>query len=835
MGRGTRTAWRLACAAIVAATLIPADAARAAVMRVGRRPSVPAGAVLRGAVAPSLRLHLTVALKPRSPAGLKAYAQAVSSPGSNVYRDFLAPAEFGRRFGATSSEIRAVQRSLRAQGLHPKTVTAGSLSIPVVATAGQIERSLKISLRTLALPGKRRAVAATAAPALGASAARSVQAVVGLDTVSAPHPLLMRPSRDARAPAPARAALARAHGVNGGPEPCPAAQEAAALQGAHTDDQIASAYGFSGLYAARDRGAGVTVAIYELEPVDPSDLAAYQSCYGTHAAISYVHVDGGVGAGPGTGEAALDIENLLGLVPRAKVLVYQGRNSNSGAPGSGPYDTFRAIIDQDRAQVVSVSWGECEASLGAADAAAENTLFEQAAVQGQTIVSAAGDSGSEDCALGADLKQSQLAVDDPSSQPFVTGVGGTTLTALAPRPSESVWNSGARLPIGPAQSGATGGGISDLWQMPAGQRDASPALDVLGAGVTGAQCGHPDGYCREVPDVSADADPTTGYLIYFNGRGSELGLPAGWQPIGGTSAAVPVWAALIALADASNACSRRPIGYAVPALYRAAGSSYAADFNDVRTGDNDFTATNEGRFAAGLGYDEASGLGTPNAASLVNTLCADTLRITVPGDQRSAVGASVSMRLRAHDLKGATVRFHATGLPQGLSLNPMTGLVTGRPSRSGTFHVIAVAQDGQGSHAGARFSWTVGGAVRILNPSLGGITDQRPTLTFSVATGHGAPALREMVVNVPKQLRLVSGHGVEIAARGTVHFSAKVTHGALAIELQRAFRRLQVTLAYPALQAGDGARANSRGPGTPELAVTVSDSGHGFSRLHARI
>ena len=148
----------------------------------------------------------------------------------------------------------------------------------------------------------------------------------------------------------------RAHAAAAGPQPCAAVRQAASTpagQGAHTNDQVASAYDFSSVYAAGDEGAGVTVAVYELEPNDPGDIAAYQACYGTHASISYIPVDGGAGSGPGAGEAALDIENLIGFAPDVHVLVYQGPNSNSGAPGSGPYDTFKAIITQDRARVVT--------------------------------------------------------------------------------------------------------------------------------------------------------------------------------------------------------------------------------------------------------------------------------------------------------------------------------------------------------------------------------------------------------------------------------------------------------------------------------------------------
>ena len=115
----------------------------------------------------------------------------------------------------------------------------------------------------------------------------------------------------------------------------------------------------------------MTVAVYELEPDDPADIAAYQSCYGTHAAVSYVHVDGGAGAGAGSGEAALDIENVIGIAPAVHVLVYQGPNS---ATGSGAYDTYRAIVDQNRAQVVTTSWGQCEPAVDRSAARREHAL-----------------------------------------------------------------------------------------------------------------------------------------------------------------------------------------------------------------------------------------------------------------------------------------------------------------------------------------------------------------------------------------------------------------------------------------------------------------------------
>jgi subtilase family serine protease len=809
---------------------------RSALQQIGARPRLPRHSLIAGLAPAATRLHVTVALKPRNPAALAGYAEAVSNPASGAYQHFLTPAGFAQRFGATPAEVKVVDRALRSRGLTPGQLSAGALSIPLTATASQLERGLSISLLKLALPGRRMALAADTAPSIPAVAAGLVQSVIGLDTAVGPKPLLARlrggSSRSGRGGSKHK----RPHVVTAGPQPCAAAQATAEAQGAHTDDQIASAYGFSGLYSAGDQGAGTTVALYELEPVEASDIAAYQACYGTHTAVSYDRIDGGAGVGAGGGEAALDIENVIGLAPASNVLVYEGPNSNSSSPGSGPYDVFSAIVNQDRAQVVSVSWGECEHELGAADGRAEGNLFEQAAVQGQTIVAASGDSGSEDCDAGGTLPQTELAVDDPSSQPFVTGVGGTTLSSLGPRPTESVWNTGGGL-VPLLQPGAAGGGISDLWPMPAGQRDAAASLHVLGAGVTGSACGQLGGYCREVPDVSADADPSTGYVIYWNGTGSESGSERGWQAIGGTSGAAPLWAALFALTDSSRACAGHPVGYAVPALYRAASSSYTSDFNDVRSGNNDFTGTNGGRFTAGPGYDEASGLGTPNGTPLAGNLCADSLHLTDPGSQSAAKHASISLRLRSADARATPIAFHASGLPPGLRLNGSTGRVTGRPTRTGRFHVTVVAQDPQQSTARESFTWSVGGAPRILGLTAGGFRTRHPTLSFTVKAGRGSPALRELEIAVPKGLRIVSAQGLRLTTsnRARVRFRAHVATGLLVVALHKALSQVSVTLAGPGLRSVSGRKPNARGASAPRLGVSVVDSGHGTSQLRAKL
>lgn len=591
------------CALALAAGVAPSSlAARPAEVRLGGSPHLPSAATALGELPGRTRIQIAVALRPSDPAGLERFATAVSTPGSPAYRHYITPAQFAARFGAGDAEVEAVDASLAAHGLTPGPVSANRLAIPVVATAAQLERAFATRLERVALPSGVRAIVNTAAPLLDASIAGLVQSIEGLSTLSAPRPHLAHQSVRVTRVAP--------HAATGGPQPCAAARAAAPGQGAYTTDQIASAYGFSGLYQAGDEGAGQTIAVYELEPYAPGDVAAYQACYGTQTSISNVTVDGGAGSGAGQGEAALDIEQVIGLAPKANVLVYEGPNSNSGAPGAGPYDTYRAIVEQDRARVVTTSWGQCEPLEGPTNAAAENTLFQEAAAQGQTIVSAAGDQGSEDCNNPPLNPNGSLAVDDPSSQPFVTGVGGTTLSSLGPRPTERVWNNGGSLiALLGLQPGSGGGGESSLWRMPPYQAGAASFLNVRQSGA------------RDSPDVSANADPNTGYLIYYQGS---------WSGIGGTSGAAPLWAALLALANASSGCRGAVVGFANPALYQAAGAAYVQDFNDVRVGNNDFTGTGGGRYAAGTGYDMASGLGTPNATALASSLCAHATRIGSP-------------------------------------------------------------------------------------------------------------------------------------------------------------------------------------------------------------
>jgi subtilase family serine protease len=821
---------------------LAAGASSAGRVRMGPPPPLASAAAV-GTLPASQPMHVTVVLRPRDPAGLTAYARAVSTPGSSRYRVYLTPGQFAARFGATPAQVQAVQRSLRSHGLIAGSPAANRLAIPVAGTAAVIERAFSVSFRRLALRGGRRAVVASAAPALDAAIAPDVQAVIGLSSVSTPRPLMVRAlsrPRVGRAALRARVAALRVqraalHRAGDGPAPCAAASAAASSEGAYTADQIASAYAFDQLYAAGAQGQGETIALYELESYDPADIRAYQACYGTDATVGNVAVDGGAGTGPGSGEAALDLEQAIGLAPKATFLVYEGPNSGSDAPGSGPYDTLAAIVSQDRARVVSMSWGQCEQLQGSSVLSAENTLFEEAAVQGQSVVSATGDEGSEDCNQATPgVTANQLAVDDPGSQRFVTGVGGTTLLSPGPPPSETVWNRpGATSGPLSGQGGAGGGGISRAWAMPGYQAGAARSLNVIGAYSSGSPCASSGGYCRQVPDVSADADPAHGYVFYWNGSGEVFGMPQGWQAVGGTSAAAPLWAALIADADSAPACRGSAIGFANPALYTAAGAGYGGYFNDVLTGENDFTGANHGLYPAGPGYDMASGLGSPRAGALAAALCADSLRVQSPGPQFSTVGQHVSLAIATSALPGSRLRFYASRLPPGLAVDGSTGRITGRPERIGDW-LVGVAALGQDlSLRGAFFLWRVGGAPRVTAVRLSGVGARRPRLTFTVVAGRNALPLAALSIRVSGGLRFAAARVTVTPSGGRrIPAYARVLDGRLRVVLAGSAERIRITLAAGALLGTPRLVADVRGRHPPKVTITVlaTDAwGHGVA------
>ena len=277
----------------------------AARLAVGSAPRLPLGARFGPALPAARRLRLTVALRPRDPARLEAFATAVSTPGTPQYGRYLTVPQFARQFGAGTPQIAAVSAALRAGGLHVGAPTANRLTLPVSGTVAQVQRAFSVTEAQVRLPGGRVTFANDRAPRLAAGISRSVQAVLGLDGVARQQPQgLSRVVRSGH-----RVASVRPHTVGSGPAPCPAAVSAAS-GGGYTADEIAGAYGIGNYYPS-DEGAGQTIALVEFEAYDPNDIAAYQQCYGTSTAVTNVDVDGGPGAFNGNDdESALDIDQV---------------------------------------------------------------------------------------------------------------------------------------------------------------------------------------------------------------------------------------------------------------------------------------------------------------------------------------------------------------------------------------------------------------------------------------------------------------------------------------------------------------------------------------------
>jgi len=562
---------------------------------------IPVHAVRAGALAAQTVMHVDVTLKVRDPGALTEFITALSSRRSPMFRHYLRRGQFGQRFGPTLAQVAAVDRALRAAGLSPGRVTSNRLSIPVTASAAAIERAFRTGLTRYRLAGGRIAYTNSAAPRL---LSRFMQGVLGLSNLYLPHSDLVRlthPAGHQRRLPPRMAAAPQ----SSGPKPCSAASDEASENGGYTANDLAAYYGMTPLYKLGDLGQGVHVAFAEFEPDLSSDISKYESCYGIHTAVAYHKVDGGPGTGHGSGEAALDIEDTMGLAPDVSIDVYQARNGGD----TQTYDVYNAIVSADSDQVVSTSWGTCEPDSDSSLLQSEQTVFEQAATQGQTVLAAAGDSGSTACYGDGTSNSAKLSVNDPASQPYVVGVGGTSIAS----DRERVWNDSAD------KIGAGGGGLSEYWCMPSYQYQTSiPGLAGADS-QTSASCSSAEGdYVRQVPDVAADADPLTGYVIYYDGS-----WQGGW---GGTSAAAPLWAAVAALIDASPFCSDyasgdpgvQPAGlYAVASanksyIYPAKAAEPEVLF-DVTSGDNDYTPSGYkgGFYPATTGYDEASGLGTP--------------------------------------------------------------------------------------------------------------------------------------------------------------------------------------------------------------------------------
>jgi subtilase family serine protease len=513
-----------------------------------------------------LVIGLDLYVAPRDPAALTQFIRAVSTPGSASYHHYLAHGQFASRFGPTSGTLGAIESYLRGHGMRAVSVTPDHLFVRTSGSVHAVEALLHTTIHAYLAKGHRVYSNVTAAR-LPAALAGRVQTVVGLS--DAPSFTSWDSYRAVARPRTTTCSQATA-GTN-------------ATTGPFTIAQVGDVYGYDAFANSDDDGQGQTVAVFELTDYVPADIQYYQSCNGGSSdQINSMIVDGGDGIDLGAEvEADLDIEIVATLAPDATIDVYQGPNSEDGV-----VDTYDRIAVDDLAAVTTTSWGICETVNKDADIA-ESAVFDEMATQGQTIVAAAGDSGASDC-FGYDATQANplagaIGVDDPASQPNVLAVGGTTINdaqTIASNPdSQIVWDT--------QDQGGSGGGVSSVWHEPSYQ-DGVPGASSAG---------------RTVPDVSLDADPASGYMIYTAGYG--------WIPIGGTSCAAPMMATLVALSDQA---SGERAGLMQPVLYADGTSDQSQYFDDVTMGNNEVYDV-PGFDTAAVGFDDASGWGSPIASA----------------------------------------------------------------------------------------------------------------------------------------------------------------------------------------------------------------------------
>ncbi|MBB5508221.1 S53 family peptidase [Paraburkholderia atlantica] len=511
----------------------------------GSERKVAQGTTVIGQCDPAERIEVFVMLRRQQQAQFDALMKRIEAGDASVKP--LSREALEKDYGAAPDDIAKVRAFAAAHGLTVAREDPAARSVLLSGTIAQFQSAFEVKLEryqhhtagqfrgrtgTISVPDDLRGV---------------VEAVLGLDDrpQARPHFRIRPPFVAARA-----------------------------QQVSFTPPQLASLYQFP-----QGDGGGQCVGIIELGGgYKTSDLKTYFSSLGvSEPTVTAVGVDqagnkpSGDPNGP-DGEVTLDIEIVGAIVPRATIAVYFTPNSDAGFIDA----VSRAVHDKtNKPSVISISWGAPESVWTSQSMNALNSVLQSAAALGVTICAASGDSGSSDGSGGSDQ------VDFPASSPYVLACGGTHLSASGSAiKREVVWNDGE-------QGGASGGGVSTAFEMPAWQQG-------LSATMTGGGSQPLSG--RGVPDVAGDASPLTGYDVLVDGTQTV---------VGGTSAVAPLWAALIARI---NAAKGQPVGFINPKLYKATGVC------------NDITEGNNGSFAASKGWDACTGLGSPNGGKVAGAL-----------------------------------------------------------------------------------------------------------------------------------------------------------------------------------------------------------------------
>ena len=723
-------------------------------------------------------------------ADLKTLMAAQQDPTSPLYHQWLTPDQFASRFGMADEDIAKVESWLEQQGFSIDSVARSKNMIRFSGTSGQVEAAFATEMHTYAIKnatGVEKHFAPSTNLSIPAASSGVVAGIRNLDDFRPKSHLKTMPLSVARP---------NYTDSSGGHELTPG--------------DIATIYDISPLYSAGITGAGQSIALVGQSDVDLTDVANFRSAAGLSATTPTKILVPGSGApyfsSGDESESDLDLEWSGAIAKSASLdFVYTGDNPNFGA-----FDSIIYAIDQRVAPIISSSYGDCELDLGGSTL---ETNLEQAATQGQTVLSAAGDDGSTDCYADTNLpaaEEGALAVDYPASSPNVTGVGGTQFagdvststgfwgssngsggsSASAYIP-ETVWNEDSS--ANGLSSG--GGGVSVLFTKPSWQ---------TGTGV-------PADGARDVPDISLDAANDHDPYLYCSSDIASTGISgscsngfldstsAHLTEAGGTSFAAPIFAGILALINQKQNSDGQ--GLINPTLYSLASSStvYASAFHDITTGNNDCTAGSNycllsgssSGYSATTGYDQASGLGTvdannlatawPGTAAGTEPALAGSVTTVSASNTTVPLSQSVTFTVKVAPISGS-------GTPTGTVSFSLDGTVVGTPtlsSGSATYsasfttagnHVVAVTYSGDATYAASSGS----ASVNVLtNAGSFSFTPASSSITISSSTTCSNSALDGNGYSTYCDVLTVTPSG---GYTGTVDFQATTTDPTLASE-----------------------------------------------------
>jgi subtilase family serine protease len=623
----------------------------------GSRPLRALAANDLGVVPPGTQLQGMTLVFNRSAAqqaDLDALIAAQQDPKSPSYHQWLTPAQFGARFGMADADLTAAEGWLQQQGFTIDGVSNSRDRIKFSGTAAQAAAAFSTELHYYRAEGETESHMAPASDiSIPAALAPTVLGVANLSG--------FRP---------------RSHLVKGARPNFTSSQT-----GNHfmTPGDVATIYDVTAAYNAGYTGAGQTIAIVGQSAIYAADIANFQSAAGLTAKVPTLLLEPGTGTSTvysgDESESDLDVEYSGAIAKGATIVFVYTGNGNYGA-----FDALQYVIDNDLAPIISSSYGTCEAALGQTEYNILNPVLAQAATQGESILSAAGDAGSSDCygeytpvnAANASSNE-QLSVDFPADSQYVTGLGGTEFPAVDTEATstagsssgtywaatngsdvvssalsyipEQVWNDDSST-VGLASGG---GGVSIYTPRPTWQSGTAPGVAAI------------PGTFRLVPDISLDSSPLNAGYAYCTSditswaTGQTHSCNSGFRDTttqnltvaGGTSFAAPIFAGMLAIINQAKGYTAGQ-GAINNTLYTLASSpaTYQSAFHDITAGGNQCLAGTTycsgapvTSYAAGTGYDEASGLGSVDLDKL---LIAWPANITASGANFTLTASAVT-------------------------------------------------------------------------------------------------------------------------------------------------------------------------------------------------